>query len=120
MRCLAAILLLLASCVHNAPLPDPKQPAIQPAVVSDQTIVCFTWSKCGPCRQFHNDLDADPSLSGGRNVTFVDVQEQPAEARRYKVRNTPTFIVLEDGRELGRTIGYSGPGHFRQWLEQYQ
>lgn len=91
--------------------------ACSPAIAAEQ-LVAVTASWCGPCRQFKSDLADDPSLAGGREIRILDVDEDRAEARRYRARSLPTFILLDDGREARRTTGYSGSKQFRQWLER--
>jgi hypothetical protein len=49
------------------------------------------------------DLDRDPA---------------PAVALAYTVRFTPTFVVVEDGRELVRIEGYPGEAFFWGLLEK--
>lgn len=46
----------------------------------------------------------------------TDVQKNVAQA--YGVSALPTFAVVDqDGKELGRTMGYGGPGPFFAWLD---
>lgn len=91
--------------------------ACSPAIAAEQ-LVAITASWCGPCRQFKADLADDPSLAGGREIRVLDVDEDRAEARRYRARSLPTFVLLEDGREVRRTAGYTDADTLRRWLEQ--
>lgn len=88
------------------------------SAIATEQLVAITASWCGPCRQFKADLADDPSLAGGRQIRVLDVDEDRAEARRYRARSLPTFILIDDGREVRRTTGYSGPEKLREWLER--
>lgn len=46
------------------------------------------------------------NIDGGRGSNFAD---------RYAVEVTPTFVLIERGREIGRIEGYSGGRKF--WAE---
>lgn len=43
--------------------------------------------------------------AGRVQFTEVDVDEDPALAQRFDVRSMPTFVLLRDGREVGRFVG---------------
>lgn len=69
-------------------------------------LVDFTAAWCGPCRVMKPLLGALSTEYAGRvQFTEVDVDEDPALAQRFDVRSMPTFVVLRDGREVGRFIG---------------
>jgi len=69
-------------------------------------IIDFTAKWCGPCRAMVPTLDALAREYAGRvRFAAVDVDDEPAIAQRYDVRAMPTFVVLRDGREVGRIIG---------------
>lgn len=103
MRRLASVLMLLIAC--------------SPAVAAD-TLLAVTSSWCGPCKAFKADLERDPSLVGGRKFRLIDMQEDRDEARRLRVRAVPTFILLRDGREVRRMVGYDGPDVLKRWLDR--
>lgn len=89
--------------------------ALSLAAQADETLVAVTAKWCGPCQRFHADLSRDPGLAGGRRVLLVDADRR--EARRYRARSLPTFILERDGQEIRRTTGYSGPEGLKAWLE---
>jgi hypothetical protein len=52
-------------------------------------------------------------------IRRVDIfEDRPANLIHLKgIRFTPTFVMLEDGREIGRIIGYPGESFFWGLLE---
>ncbi len=73
------------------------------AVASDAVLLNFSSAHCGPCRAM------SPVLSQlerqGVPVRHVDVTAEPNLARRYGIRQTPTFVVVSSGKEVTRLVG---------------
>lgn len=86
--------------------------------IAAETLMVFSASWCGACRQFKADLAKDPSLTGDSQIVNVDVETERDTVRRYRVKAMPTFIVIEDGREVRRQVGYEGAARFKRWLER--
>lgn len=70
---------------------------------SDAVLVEFTSQACGPCRAMQPIIGG--LASRGVAVRRVDVDREPDLARRYAIRQTPTFLVLSGGKELTRLVG---------------
>ncbi len=63
---------------------------------------------CGPCQAMKpviNELEKE--LKGKVEVEEIDVDKNSAEASKYGVMSIPTFVVLKDGKEVGRKIGHT-------------
>jgi len=43
---------------------------------------------------------------GSVKVAKLDVDENPQTAQRFGVMSIPTLIVIKDGREVNRVVGY--------------
>jgi thioredoxin-like negative regulator of GroEL len=43
--------------------------------------------------------------AGSVELAVVDVDDDPGLAHQFSVRSMPTFVVLRDGREVGRFVG---------------
>ncbi|MEM6688033.1 MAG: trypsin-like peptidase domain-containing protein [Planctomycetota bacterium] len=73
------------------------------AVGGDAILVYFSSPHCGPCRAMKPAVET--LRQRGTAVRQVNVQEEPGVARRYGIRQTPTFLVLSGGQELTRLVG---------------
>jgi hypothetical protein len=74
-------------------------------------------ASCGYCRRWHREVGpAYPMSSAGRQAPLVrrDITD-PVVASFGKVIYTPTFILVRDGREVDRLVGYPGAEGF--WEE---
>lgn len=100
-------LLVIAACVWLAaiqlrPLWQARRMRGQPApdvVTSDRTgpRLYYFWSPhCGQCRSMTPLIDR--LVEQGRDIVKVDIMEEPALARAFKVGATPTTVVVRQGR----------------------
>lgn len=63
-----------------------------------------TW--CGPCRMMSPVVDEiAESMNTSIKVGKINIDECPNLAEKYGVMSIPTFVVLKDGIEAGRTVG---------------
>ena len=63
-----------------------------------------TW--CGPCRMMSPVVDEiAESMNTSIKVGKINIDECQNLAEKYGVMSIPTFVVLKDGVETGRTVG---------------
>ena len=66
-------------------------------------ILFFSSPWCGPCRQMKKMLNE--SIQAEMNMKIIDISIDMDKATQYQVMNVPTFVVLENGKEVSRKIG---------------
>ena len=77
------------------------------AVVKSGTVlVDFFATWCGPCKMIAPILEEVANERPDIPVVKVDVDESGALAARFGIVSIPTLVVLQDGQEVNRLIGY--------------
>lgn len=76
------------------------------AGASGKVLVDFTAAWCGPCKRLAPIIDevAD-ALDGKVKVGKLDIDESPMTTQKFGVRGVPTLLVLENGKEVGKSVG---------------
>jgi len=74
-----------------------------------------TW--CGPCQTMGPVVDELAQELTDVKVGKVNVDEQMALAREYKVMSIPTFLVFKDGKVAERTLGVQEKSELEEQLE---
>lgn len=61
---------------------------------------------CGPCQIMKPIIEElEKELAGKVEVVKINVDEEPEEVAKYGVMSIPTYVVLKDGKEIGRKVG---------------
>ena len=71
----------------------------------EPVLVDFWATWCGPCQTMGPVVDELAQELTDVKVGKVNVDEQMALAREYKVMSIPTFLVFKDGKVAERTLG---------------
>jgi thioredoxin 1 len=61
---------------------------------------------CGPCRMVAPIVEAIANDRDDIIVGKINVDEEMELAVRFKIVSIPTLIVMKDGKEAAKTIGY--------------
>lgn len=71
-----------------------------------KVLVDFYADWCGPCKMMSPVVDEIAEEMGdGVKVCKINIDEEQNLAVKYDVMSIPTFIVIKDGKEVGRTVG---------------
>lgn len=77
-----------------------------------------TW--CGPCRMLKPVLERlDGEIS---DVEFygIDVDDKPEFAEEFGVSSIPCIILVKDGKELARSVGFKPYDQIKNFINQYK
>lgn len=66
-------------------------------------LVDFSAKWCGPCRMLEPVIE---SISKKYNVVQIDIDESSDIAAQYAVMSIPTLLVMKNGQEMAKEIGY--------------
>lgn len=69
----------------------------------ETVLLQFSADWCAPCRAMGPTVQA--LAAKGYPVRKVNVDQERALAQRHGVTSLPTFVMLSDGREVGRRVG---------------
>lgn len=87
-----------------------------PALAATFELVMFERSGCAYCVRWEREVGpAYPLTPQGRQAPLRKVNldnGQPALALDTPVRYSPTFVLMKDGREVGRITGYMNDAMF--------
>jgi thioredoxin 1 len=74
---------------------------------ADVTMVVDFWAEwCGPCRMVAPVLDQIAAENEGKvKIWKLNVDDNPASARKYQVMSIPTLMIFKDGVAKKRIVG---------------
>lgn len=73
---------------------------------------------CGPCRVMAPILDEiEKELTGKVEIEKINVDENQAKAQEHGVMSIPTYIIIKDGKEVGRKVGVTAKADLLKLLQ---
>lgn len=113
----AALILLLSVGLHVGRAALSLAPVRTPAI----ELLVFERDRCPYCRIFRRDVlpQYRHAVQGGAvPLRFVDIDETDTASLALKARidTLPTAVLMKDGREVDRIVGYWGPDNFFKLL----
>jgi thioredoxin-like negative regulator of GroEL len=79
-----------------------------------KVLVVFGAGWCKHCQVLKSDLGAMNTKRFA--IDMVDVDEEPELKRKNNIRSLPTSIILFNGKEESRKVGYE-KAEFSKWLD---
>lgn len=73
-------------------------------------IVDFYADWCGPCQMLGpvmDDISKDSDFNGKLKFTKLDTEADPDMASHYNVQGIPCLIIMKNGVEATRIVGYA-------------
>jgi thioredoxin-like negative regulator of GroEL len=77
-------------------------------------VLFFNASWCGPCRQMKPIVAS--LRAEGYHMRDVDVDTHRPLAEKYSIHAVPTFVFVENGREVNRFSGGTSPQSLKSML----
>jgi thioredoxin 2 len=76
----------------------------------------FYSETCGPCHMMHPILERLAARRAGEiTVIRINVETNPELAREFHVQGVPTFVIVHNGAERGRSVGATDESSFALW-----
>ena len=84
---------------------------------SDKPVLIDFWASwCGPCMMLGPVVEELAGEVDDVKICKVNVDEQMALAREYKVMSIPAFLVFKDGKVAERTLGVQEKSELEQLI----
>ncbi len=103
--------------------PEPPTAETKP---SSRYALFLTQSGCPPCLtessiefpKLRRDGYLVDEIGKTANLSIIDIGKYPAESTKHRIVSTPTHILFEDGKEIGRYAGYLTASQFKAWYHK--
>ncbi len=82
-------------------------------------LVDFYADWCGPCKMAAPILEElSDDYKDRLVIAKINVDQNPASAQKYDVMSIPTVILIKDGNEVGRQIGFAGKNGYEELIKK--
>ena len=82
-------------------------------------LIDFWASWCGPCKMAEPVLEElSEEYKDKIMIAKINVDENQKTSQDYDVMSIPTTILIKDGKELGRQIGFAGKQIFEDLIKK--
>lgn len=109
MKLLAAVLLVVSVSIAHAELPSATAITVNQALSSGKpTVIDLGARTCIPCKKMAPILESlSGEYRGKASVLFIDVHEDEAAAKKFRIQMIPTQIFFNaQGKEVKRHMGF--------------
>lgn len=77
----------------------------------------FTADWCGPCKKVRPIVEELSRDQSEVKFQIIDVDSAGELARRFEVKSIPTFILIEDGEQIGRITGAQTKNDLEKFIQ---
>lgn len=82
-------------------------------------LVDFYADWCGPCKMAEPALEElSDSYKDKVVIAKINVDENQTSAQNYDVMSIPTTVMIKEGNEVGRQIGFAGKQAFEDLIKK--
>jgi thioredoxin len=82
-------------------------------------IIDFFADWCGPCQMMKPTFEsASKKFEGKLKFMKLDTQSEPGLAMKFGIQGIPAFVIVQNGEEVGRIIGYMDEYSFEEKINR--
>ena len=78
-------------------------------------VLYFTADWCNPCKKVKPIVE-EMNRESIIKFQLVDVDSEMELVKRFEIRSVPTFILIEDGKEIKRATGAQTRGQLEEFI----
>ncbi len=78
-------------------------------------VLYFTADWCNPCKKVKPIVE-EMNRESITKFQLVDVDSEMELVKRFEIRSVPTFILIEDGKEIKRITGAQTRGQLEEFI----
>lgn len=79
-------------------------------------LIKFSAEWCGPCKAMNNVVNKVLVKFPALEFEDIDIEDNINIAEHYNVKNLPTFVIVDNDKEIARTSGSMTQIKFESWL----
>jgi thioredoxin 1 len=119
--------ILFAGCDANSPYRGPdariavddRNYATSLHDATKPIVLEFYADWCGPCREIEGVIASSSAEHPEFIFAKIDVDAAPQMASQFQVSSIPCLVFLQDGSEVGRSVGSIRKSEFEKLLSRY-
>jgi thioredoxin 1 len=78
-------------------------------------VLYFTADWCNPCKKVKPIVE-EMNRESITKFQLVDVDSEMELVKRFEIRSVPTFVLIEEGKEIKRTTGAQTRGQLEEFI----
>jgi len=89
-------------------------------VINSKTplIIDFFADWCGPCQMMKPVFaSVSEEYTGKLKFLKLDTQSESGLAAKFGIQGIPAFVILNNGKEVGRIVGYMDEDNFKSKID---
>lgn len=83
---------------------------------ADKKLIVFSAEWCGPCKILKPNLEKAEEMVEGIKIIKADVSENEDSTRDFNVKNIPTCVLINEGKEVARFHGVKSPEDIKKFI----